>query len=101
MRLLFTLQSQFIETLWANYSEPAKEAGVYIVNACGYDSIPNDIGTLVLQKAFNGLWKVQGKEVWLFDRTMAFIHVGQLVYVESFMSVRKVSVLHIFVHVVW
>ena len=38
----------------SKYSEQAKEAGVYIVNFCGFDCIPNDLGTVVLNKAFNG-----------------------------------------------
>ena len=42
----------------ARYGEAAKEAGIYIVNCCGFDSIPCDIGALVLQKAFNGTLKV-------------------------------------------
>ena len=38
----------------SRYGEQAKEAGVYIVNYCGFDSIPNDMGVLILQRAFNG-----------------------------------------------
>ena len=41
----------------ARYGEAAKEAGIYIVNCCGFVSI-GDIGALVLQKAFNGTLKV-------------------------------------------
>jgi len=49
------------------YSELAKDSGVYIVSACGFDCIPNDLGALLLQKSFN----------------------GNLAYVESHMSVSK------------
>lgn len=36
------------------YNEQAEEAGVYIISACGYDSIPNDMGTVFLQQQFGG-----------------------------------------------
>ena len=36
------------------YDALAKEKGVYLVNCCGFDVIPNDIGSMILQKAFNG-----------------------------------------------
>ena len=42
----------------ARYGEAAKEAGIYIVNCCGFVSIPCDIGALVLQKSFNGILKL-------------------------------------------
>ncbi len=45
---------QFVELMNSKYGEQAKEAGVYIVNFCGFDCIPNDLGALVLHKAFNG-----------------------------------------------
>ena len=32
------------------YSEAAAKAGVYIVNYCGYDSVPSDIGAAILRK---------------------------------------------------
>ena len=43
-----------METIEAKYSEQAREAGVYIVSACGFDSIPNDLGALMVQRSFNG-----------------------------------------------
>ncbi|XP_064394864.1 saccharopine dehydrogenase-like oxidoreductase [Halichondria panicea] len=44
----------YMETIEAKYNEQARDAGVYIVSACGFDSIPNDIGALMVQRSFNG-----------------------------------------------
>ncbi len=54
-----------METIAARYDVNAHSAGIYIVSACGYDCIPNDLGALLLQRTFN----------------------GELAYVESYMSV--------------
>lgn len=43
-----------MEKMVAEYGEQAKEAGVYIIPSCGFDCIPNDLGSLLLQKTFNG-----------------------------------------------
>ena len=43
-----------METIEAKYDEQARDAGVYIVSSCGFDSIPNDLGALMVQKSFNG-----------------------------------------------
>lgn len=43
-----------METIEDKYGEQAREAGVYIVFSCGFDSIPNDMGALMVQKSFNG-----------------------------------------------
>jgi len=37
-----------------DYNEAAKEAGVYIVSACGFDCIPNDLGVIFTQQKFGG-----------------------------------------------
>lgn len=36
------------------YGEEAKKKGVYIVGACGWDSIPCDLGFNFLKRNFNG-----------------------------------------------
>lgn len=43
-----------METIAARYDEEARAAGIYIISACAFDSIPNDLGALLLQKTFNG-----------------------------------------------
>ncbi|KAF7636630.1 Sacchrp_dh_NADP domain-containing protein [Meloidogyne graminicola] len=44
----------WIETMQMKYAEQAKEKGVYIVSACGWDSIPCDMGMEFLKKNFDG-----------------------------------------------
>ncbi|RCN39424.1 saccharopine dehydrogenase [Ancylostoma caninum] len=45
---------QFLEKMQMLYGEKAKEKGVYIVGACGWDSIPCDMGVNFLKEKFNG-----------------------------------------------
>ena len=47
-------EPQYMETMQLKYNEQAREKGVYIVSACGYDSIPAEIGTVFLQDNFQG-----------------------------------------------
>ncbi|CAB3397735.1 unnamed protein product [Caenorhabditis bovis] len=44
----------YIEKMQAKYSELAKKNGVYVVSACGWDSIPADLGVNFLKKNFDG-----------------------------------------------
>lgn len=45
---------QFLETVQFKYFEEAKAKGIYIVGACGFDSIPCDVGLEFLRKKFDG-----------------------------------------------
>lgn len=36
------------------YDAAAREKGVYIVNSCGFDCIPSEMGSIFLQKHFGG-----------------------------------------------
>ena len=36
------------------YNKAAQEAGIYIVSACGFDSIPADLGLIFTQNKFEG-----------------------------------------------
>ncbi|XP_045449540.1 saccharopine dehydrogenase-like oxidoreductase [Melitaea cinxia] len=47
-------EPEFMETMQLFYNERAREAGVYIISACGFDSIPNDMGVIFLQQNFGG-----------------------------------------------
>lgn len=49
-----TAEPQFMELMQLKYHEAAKDKGVFLVSACGFDSIPADIGTLFMEKQFNG-----------------------------------------------
>lgn len=43
-----------METMQLKYNDQAREKGVYVVSACGFDSIPADMGTVFLQEKFTG-----------------------------------------------
>ncbi|XP_055947988.1 saccharopine dehydrogenase-like oxidoreductase [Argiope bruennichi] len=45
---------QFLESTQANYFNVAREKGIYVVEACGFDSIPADCGISYLKKKFPG-----------------------------------------------
>ncbi|VDN32881.1 unnamed protein product [Cylicostephanus goldi] len=44
----------YLEKMQMIYGQRAKENGVYIVGACGWDSIPCDLGVAFLKEKFNG-----------------------------------------------
>lgn len=44
----------FIESMQLRYDAEAREKGVYIVSACGFDSIPAELGLQFLQDNFGG-----------------------------------------------
>ncbi|XP_055622742.1 saccharopine dehydrogenase-like oxidoreductase [Toxorhynchites rutilus septentrionalis] len=48
-------EPQYMERMQLQYNEQAREKGVYIVSACGFDSIPADLGTVFLEKQFDGV----------------------------------------------
>ncbi|XP_011172090.2 saccharopine dehydrogenase-like oxidoreductase isoform X2 [Solenopsis invicta] len=58
-----TGEIQFMEQMQLEYNEAAKEAGVYIVSACGFDCIPCDLGIIFTQQKFEG--DVNAIEVYL------------------------------------
>lgn len=47
-----TGETQFVRRMIDEHHEEAKETGARIVHCCGYDSIPSDLGTLMVQEAF-------------------------------------------------
>lgn len=47
-------EPQYLETMQLKYAKEAEEKGVHIVGACGFDSVPADMGTLFLQDSFEG-----------------------------------------------
>ncbi|KAG5673995.1 hypothetical protein PVAND_003990 [Polypedilum vanderplanki] len=74
-------EPQYMETMQLKYNDAAREKGVYIVSACGFDSIPADMGTVFLQKQFNGT--VNSVETYLtffaddgIKRSGASLHFG-------------------------
>jgi len=49
-----TAEEQFMEKMQLKYNEAAKEAGIYVVTACGFDCIPSDLGVIFTQQKFGG-----------------------------------------------
>ncbi|KAH8232748.1 hypothetical protein KR038_006880 [Drosophila bunnanda] len=47
-------EPQYMETMQLKYDLRAKEKGVYVVSACGFDSIPADMGVIFAEKNFDG-----------------------------------------------
>jgi len=47
-----TGETHFVRAMIDAHHEEAKKTGARIVHCCGYDSIPSDLGTLMVQKAF-------------------------------------------------
>ncbi|XP_063912064.1 saccharopine dehydrogenase-like oxidoreductase [Zophobas morio] len=47
-------EPHFMEEMQLKYSEKARQKGVYVISACGIDSIPIDLGVVFLQQKFNG-----------------------------------------------
>lgn len=48
-------EPQYMETMQLKFNELAKERGVYVISACGFDSIPADMGTVFVEKNFDGV----------------------------------------------
>uniref|UniRef100_H2ZGE7 Saccharopine dehydrogenase-like oxidoreductase n=1 Tax=Ciona savignyi TaxID=51511 RepID=H2ZGE7_CIOSA len=47
-------EPQFLENMQLKYDESAKRAGILIVGACGFDSIPSDLGAVYMKQQFQG-----------------------------------------------
>lgn len=72
-------EPQYMERMQLLYHEKAQEKGVYVVSACGFDSIPADLGTVFLEKEFDGT--VNSVETFLETKSLksdggAVIHYG-------------------------
>ncbi|XP_055613557.1 saccharopine dehydrogenase-like oxidoreductase isoform X2 [Uranotaenia lowii] len=72
-------EPQFLEGMQLKYHEAAAEKGIYLISACGFDSIPADMGTVFLEQQFDGV--VNSVEAYVTSkmkgrREMGFIHYG-------------------------
>ncbi len=61
-----TGEPQFIRDMIDRHHARARETGARIVHSCGYDSIPSDLGTLVVQNAMRERHGVRCAEVKCF-----------------------------------
>ncbi|XP_067625542.1 saccharopine dehydrogenase-like oxidoreductase [Eurosta solidaginis] len=48
-------EPQYMETMQLKYNKLAQERKVYIISACGFDSIPVDLGIIFIDKNFDGV----------------------------------------------
>lgn len=48
-------EPQYMETMQLKFNDLAKQRGVYVISACGFDSIPADMGTVFVEKNFDGV----------------------------------------------
>ncbi len=81
MRALIPIQ--FIETMMYKYDALAKERGVTIVSACGFDSVPTDIGVKHLQTY------CQQKNLGL-DAVEMFFELCAFLYILVIFAVNRV-----------
>ncbi|EAT45886.1 AAEL002882-PA [Aedes aegypti] len=47
-------EAHYMERMQLLYHAPAQQKGVYVVSACGFDSIPGDMGIVFLENKFQG-----------------------------------------------
>ena len=47
-------EPQFLETMQLKYNDQAAQNGTYIVGSCGFDSIPSDLGQVVVHRSMDG-----------------------------------------------
>ncbi|EDW84136.1 uncharacterized protein Dwil_GK13975 [Drosophila willistoni] len=59
-------EPQYMETMQLKYNYKAKEKGVYVISACGFDSIPADMGVQFIEKNFDGV----------VNSVESFVHMG-------------------------
>jgi len=50
-----TGEPEFMQSMQIKYHEEAKQKGIHIVSACGFDSIPADMGLEILREKFPGV----------------------------------------------
>jgi short subunit dehydrogenase-like uncharacterized protein len=58
-----TGETQFVRAMIDQYEDEAKKTGARIVHCCGFDSIPSDLGTLMVQEAFKERYGRYASEV--------------------------------------
>ncbi|KAK0097961.1 hypothetical protein PV326_012271 [Microctonus aethiopoides] len=72
-------EPQYMEEIQLQYNKAAQDAGVYVISACGFDSIPCDLGIIFAQQKFKG--EINSIETYLncwtkHNKSSAVIHYG-------------------------
>lgn len=79
-------EPQYMEKMQLLYDEAAREAGVYVVSGCGFESLPADLGTVFHECNFNGI--VNAMEIYLDLRDNGpGLHQGTWVNIGTWRSV--------------
>ncbi len=47
-------EPQYLETMQLKYHDQAAKKGIYVIGSCGFDSIPADLGQMVVHRAMDG-----------------------------------------------
>ena len=47
-------EPQFLETVELKFHDEAARKGIYVVGSCGFDSIPSDVGQMVVHRSMDG-----------------------------------------------
>lgn len=71
-------EQQFLEGMQLKYGAAAEEKGVYLVSACGFDSIPAEMGTVFLEQQFEGV--VNSIESYVFLKVEGRQELGAIHY---------------------
>ena len=73
-----------MEKMQLKYHKEAMDKGVYVVSACGFDSIPADLGVIFLEKEFKG--QVNSVETYLESQL-----VGNISQVKSMLEFYEIN----------
>lgn len=81
-------EPQYMEFIQLKYHEAAKNRGIYLVSACGFDSIPVDLGVVFLQKNFYGrIFYISHFKIYFI--IYAFQYIGTLNSVATYMYMTE------------
>jgi len=47
-------EPQYLETVQLKFHEEAAQKGIYVIGSCGFDSIPSDVGQMVVHRSMDG-----------------------------------------------
>ncbi|KAL6260002.1 hypothetical protein P5V15_009909 [Pogonomyrmex californicus] len=87
-----TGEEEFMQRMQFKYNQAAQEAGVYIINACGFDCIPSDLGIIFTQQKFGG--EVNAIEIYLSFSTDTNEKVSILNYATWESAIHSLANIH-------
>ena len=84
-----TGEPEFFESMALKYHSKAKEAQVAIVNVCGFDSIPCDLGVLYTKQQLQTTYNALPSSIEMFFKLHVAGTAGFAGHYATFESVRK------------